>query len=68
MRSLAWGARIITLEQAVRFLTDYLEGDTYYHTDREGQNLDRTRVQLKLLAGMEEQFGQMLAVLENAPG
>ena len=67
LRSLAWGARIITLEQAVRFLTDYLEGDTYYRTDREGQNLDRARVQLKLLAGMEEQFGQMLAVLENAP-
>ena len=66
LHSLAWGARIITLEQAIRFLTDYLEGDRYYRTDREGQNLDRARVQIKLLRGMEEQFRQMLAVLDPA--
>ena len=66
LHSLAWGARIITLEQATRFLTDYLEGDRYYRTDREGQNLDRARVQIKLLRGMEEQFRQMLAVLDPA--
>ena len=66
LQSLAWGARIITLEQAIRFLTDYLEGDCYYHTDREGQNLDRARVQLKLLYGMEQEFGQMMAILERA--
>ena len=64
--SLAWGAKVITLEQAIRFLTNYLEGDCYYHTDREGQNLDRARVQIRLLRGMEEQFRQMLAVLERA--
>ena len=66
LQSLAWGARIITLEQAIRFLTDYLEVDCYYHTDREGQNLDRARVQLKLLYGMEQEFGQMMAILERA--
>lgn len=65
LQSLAWGARIITLEQAIRFLTDYLEGDCYYHTDREGQNLDRARVQIKLLSGMEEHFGQMLKIVED---
>ena len=65
LQSLAWGARIITMEQAIRFLTDYLEGDRYYHTDREGQNLDRARVQIKLLSGMEEHFGQMLSILEK---
>ncbi len=65
LQSLAWGARVITLEQAIRFLTDYLEGDRYYHTNREGQNLDRARVQIKLLQGMEEQFGELLAVLER---
>lgn len=64
-QSLAWGARVITLEQAIRFLTDYLEGDCYYRTDREGQNLDRARVQIKLLRGMEEQFDKMLGILEN---
>ena len=65
LESLAWGARVITLEQAIRFLTDYLEGDCYYHTQREGQNLDRTRVQLKLLQGMEAQFDQMLRLLKQ---
>ncbi len=65
LQSLAWGARVITLEQAIRFLTDYLEGDCYYHTDRRGKNLDRARVQIKLLRGMEEQFGEMLGILET---
>lgn len=35
--------------QAIRFLTDYLELDKYYHTTRPGQNLDRTRNQIQLL-------------------
>lgn len=65
LESLAWGARVITLEQAIRFLTDYLEGDCYYHTQREGQNLDRTRVQLKLLQGMEARFDQMRRILKQ---
>lgn len=46
--------RVITHEQAARFLTDYLEGDRYYHTTRPGQNLDRARVQLGLLRALEE--------------
>jgi hypothetical protein len=53
------GARLITLEQGVRFLTDYLAGDIYYQIRREKQNLDRCRTQFKLLAGMEEQAGEM---------
>lgn len=48
------GAKLITFEQALRFLTDYLNGDVYYHTDREDHNLCRARVQIKLLNGMEE--------------
>ena len=56
---LAWGARVITYEQAIRFLGDYLDGDTYYKTNREEQNLDRARVQIKLIEGMEKCFGQM---------
>lgn len=43
---LAFGAKLITLEQGVRFLTDYLKGDIYYKTQRSNQNLDRTRSQL----------------------
>ena len=51
------GARIITLENAVRFLTDYLNGDTYYHIERPEHNLDRTRTQMALTAEMEEKDG-----------
>jgi hypothetical protein len=45
--------RVITLEQAVRFLTDHLEGDPYYRIHRPGQNLDRARAQLRLLESLE---------------
>jgi hypothetical protein len=48
------GAVIITLEQGLRFLTDYLEGDIYYKISRDKHNLDRTRNQLKLVAVMEK--------------
>jgi Ser/Thr protein kinase RdoA (MazF antagonist) len=43
---------IVTFEQALRFLTDWLDGDVYYRTSRPDQNLDRTRAQLRLLASM----------------
>ena len=45
--------QVITLEQAVRYLTDYLQGDTYYKTTRAHHNLDRCRNQLQLLASLE---------------
>jgi len=44
---------LITYEQALRFLTDHLRGDVYYRTTRAGQNLDRARSQLALLASMQ---------------
>ena len=43
---------IVTYEQAVRFLTDWVAGDVYYRTTRPGQNRDRARAQLRLLASM----------------
>ena len=49
LETLADGARIITLENGARFLTDYLEGDTYFHTDRPEHNLDRARTQIALV-------------------
>ncbi|MDO4488445.1 MAG: aminoglycoside phosphotransferase family protein [Eubacteriales bacterium] len=54
---LPYGAMMITYEQALRFLADYLDGDVYYHIDRPSHNLDRTRVQIKLLSEMEDYFG-----------
>lgn len=47
------GGYIITLEQAIRFLGDYLDGDIYYHIDYPDHNLVRARTQLKLVADME---------------
>jgi Ser/Thr protein kinase RdoA (MazF antagonist) len=52
-KSLLTGAFLITYEQAVRFLTDYLEGDTYYKIQFPLHNLQRTRAQLELLRKME---------------
>lgn len=43
---------IVTFEQAVRFLTDWIAGDVYFRTSRPGHNLDRARAQLHLLASM----------------
>ena len=43
---------VITYEQGLRFLTDWLESDRYYRTTRPGQNLDRCRTQFRLLEGL----------------
>ena len=56
---LPWGAKLMTLECGIRFLTDYLEGDVYFHTDYPTQNLDRCRTQLKLTADMERAWDAM---------
>ena len=47
-------ARIITLEQAMRFLADHLQGDVYFRIDHAGQNLEFARNQLKLVADLEK--------------
>lgn len=60
---LPWGARLMTLECGLRFLTDYLNGDHYFHVSHPQQNLDRARTQLKLVKDMEEQFDAMAAVV-----
>ena len=60
---LPWGARLMTLECGIRFLTDYLDGDHYFHIHRPGHNLDRARTQFKLVQDMEQQFDAMAAVV-----
>jgi Ser/Thr protein kinase RdoA (MazF antagonist) len=59
------GAKIITLELAVRFLTDYLEGDHYFKTDYPSHNLVRARTQMKLVSDMEEKWLQMQQIVER---
>lgn len=62
---LPMGAKIMTLECGIRFLTDYIQGDTYFKISREGQNLDRCRTQLKLVADMERKWSQMVAIVDR---
>ncbi|HEX5635344.1 MAG TPA: hypothetical protein VFX50_19005, partial [Gemmatimonadales bacterium] len=61
--------RIITFEQAVRFLTDHLAGDVYYKASAPDQNLWRARTQLALLASLErngERFREVVRRLSGA--
>ena len=58
--SLMSGAKGIIFEQGIRFLTDFLSGDTYYKVSRPDQNLDRCRTQFKLLKSIEEQEDAMM--------
>ncbi len=60
---LAFSARYITYEQVLRFLMDYIDGDTYYKTAYADHNLVRTRAQYKLLQSMERQAEAMCAVV-----
>jgi hypothetical protein len=64
--SLAFAGPLITFEIAVRFLTDHLDGDTYFRIARPGQNLERCRSQLALLGSMQAQSGAMARCLERA--
>ena len=59
------GARIMTFECGIRFLTDYLEGDRYFKIHRENHNLDRCRTQLRLVESMEEQWDLMNKIIEK---
>ncbi len=59
------GGYIITLEQAIRFLGDYLDGDTYYHINYPEHNLVRARTQLKLVEEMEEKMDELRAFVTN---
>jgi Ser/Thr protein kinase RdoA (MazF antagonist) len=59
------GAIMMTLECGMRFLTDYLEGDTYFKIHRAHHNLDRARDQFALVADMERKLPQMRAVIRE---
>ena len=53
--ALAFSGRLITLTIGIRFLTDYLAGDTYFRTAYDDHNLVRCRTQLKMVRSMEDQ-------------
>lgn len=53
-------ARLVTFMLGMRFLADHLNGDVYFKTSRPGHNLDRARIQLRMVAEMEARAGEMV--------
>jgi hypothetical protein len=53
------------LEIGMRFLTDFLRGETYYKVHRDGHNLDRCRAQFKLIESIEEREEKMNRFVES---
>ncbi|HCE46965.1 MAG TPA: mucin desulfatase [Lentisphaeria bacterium] len=62
---LPFSGKLITFEIGLRFLTDYLSGDTYFKIHREGHNLDRCRTQFKLVESIEAQEDEMQELIKN---
>ncbi len=62
---LVFGAWLITFEQALRFLGDYLNGDTYYRVNYAGHNLVRARTQIQMLSEFERSREAMEAVVRG---
>lgn len=62
---LPWGAKLMTLECGMRFLTDHLQGDTYFKIHRENHNLDRCRTQFKLVSDMEKVWDKMDEIVKK---
>jgi aminoglycoside phosphotransferase (APT) family kinase protein len=65
---LAFSGKLITFEIGIRFLADYLAGDTYFKIHREGHNLDRCRTQFKLMESIESQEEKMNRLVESIAG
>ena len=63
IENLAFGAKLMTFECGIRFLTDYLEGDVYFRTTHPEHNIIRARNQFKLVADMEAHMDEMNAIV-----
>ena len=63
--TLPLGAKLMTLECGLRFLTDYLEGDRYFRIDFADHNLVRARTQRKLVSDMEKKWSEMGAIIRR---
>ena len=63
--NLAFGAKLLTYMQTVRFFGDYLSGDTYYKIESRHHNWQRTLAQFRLLTKQEEHFETMKQIVRN---
>jgi hypothetical protein len=55
------GAKVMTCELAMRFLTDYIDGDLYFKVKSPEHNLIRARAQMKILTDIEGKYDRMMA-------
>lgn len=62
---LPMGAKVMTYECGMRFLTDYLQGDVYFKIHRDGHNLDRCRTHIKLIEDMEAKWDIMTEIIKK---
>ena len=62
---LPFSAKLLTYECGMRFLGDYLNGDTYFKIHREHHNLDRARTQFKLVADIENKLDEMKKIVKK---
>jgi thiamine kinase-like enzyme len=65
LKSLIKGVLLLPYMQAVRFLTDYLDGDTYYKTQFAMHNLQRTRAQIQLVKMLELHSTELTGIIEQ---
>lgn len=65
VQMLPMGAKLMTLECGMRFLTDYLQGDTYFKIHRENHNIDRCRCQFALVKDMEAKWDEMAKIVSD---
>lgn len=65
---LPFSVKLITYECGIRFLTDYLNGDTYFKIHREHHNLDRARNQFKLVADLSQMEDELKKVVLDIVG
>jgi len=68
MQHLAFSGKLITFEQGIRFLGDYLNGDSYYKIKYPEHNLVRARNQFRLVASIEEHEAEMAALVDEIAG
>ena len=66
--ALPLGIKVITCELAMRFLTDYLDGDKYFKVNAPDHNLIRARAQMKLLTDVEKKYAQMNQLVASLIG
>jgi len=62
---MAFSGKLMTFTIGLRFLTDYLSGDTYFRVHRPQHNLDRSRTQLKLAQSIERQEEKMQQFVDS---